>query len=185
MTATPIPALGLHIQPNEFRAALKYRLGVTFFYSVRRCPYCTSADMDIFGDDAVSCYGRSNIISRHDRVRDTIMATCSSTNLSPVCEQKHLLPENNIRPGDVYLPSFVAGQPAALGVTITSPLQASLISESVRTCSFALTLADDIKIGYYYQKFIDMDIHFMTLALETFDGLSETTLKNLKNSSFI
>ena len=26
LTAAPIPALGLHLQPNEFRAALKYRL---------------------------------------------------------------------------------------------------------------------------------------------------------------
>ena len=54
-----------------------------------------------------------NIISRHDRVQDSIMTACSSANLSPVSEQKHLLPENNSRPVDVYLPSFIAGQPAA------------------------------------------------------------------------
>ena len=120
LTAAPIPALGLHLHPIEFRAALKYRLGVPLYDSDRRCPYFKSAILDIFGDHAVSCHGRGNIISRHDRVRDTIMKACSSANLSPVCEQKHL-PENNSRPGDVYLPSFIAGQPAALDVTITSP----------------------------------------------------------------
>ena len=41
------------------------------------------------------------IFSCHDRVQDKIMAACSSAKLSPVCEEKHLLPENNSRPGDV------------------------------------------------------------------------------------
>ena len=185
LTAAPIPALGLHLQPNEFRAALKYLLGVPIYDSDRRCPYCKSAILDIFGDHAVSCHGRGDIISRHDRVRDTIMTASSSANLSPVCEQKHLLPENNSRPGDVYLPSFIAGQPAALDVTITSPQQASLISDAARTCGFALTLAEDRKIGHYYQKCSDMGIHFIPLALETFGELSETTRKRLKRIALL
>ena len=43
----------------------------------------------------------------------------------------------------MYLPGFIAGQSAALDVAITSPLQASLISDAGRTCGFALTLAED------------------------------------------
>ena len=74
----------------------------------------------------------------------------------------------------------LAGQPSALDVTIMSPLQASLISDAARTCGFALTLAEDRKIGHYYQKCSDMDIHFIPLALETSGGLSETTRKTLK-----
>ena len=151
LTAAPIPALGLHLQSNEFRAALKYRLGVLLYDSDRRRPYCKSAILDILGDHAVSCHGRGDIIS-HDRVRDTITTACSSANFSPACEQKHLLQENTSRPSDVYLPSFIAGQPAALDVTITSPLQASLISDAARTCGFAITLAEDRKIGHYYQS---------------------------------
>ena len=111
LTAAPIPALGLHLQPNEFQAALKHSLGVPLYDSNRRCPNFKSAVLDIFGDHAVSYHGRGDIISRHDRVRDTIMTACSSANLSPVWEQKHLLPEKNSKPGDVYLPSFTAGQP--------------------------------------------------------------------------
>ena len=185
MTAAPISALGLHLQPIEIRSALKYCLGVPLYDSDRRCPYCKSATLDIFGDDAVSCHGRGDIISRHDRVRDTIMTACSSANLSPVFQQKYLLPENNSRPGDVYLPSFIAGQPEALDVTITSPLQACLISDAARTCGFALTLAEDKKIGQYYQKCSDMGIHFIPLALETFGGLSKTTRKTLKRIALL
>ena len=95
------------------------------------------------------------------------------------------LPENNSRPGDMYLPSFIAGQPAALDVTITSPLQASLISDAARTCGFALTLAKDREIGHYYQKCSDMGIHSIPLALETFGGLSETTRKTLQRIALL
>ena len=106
----------------------------------------------MIGDNAFSCHRRGDNVSRHVKVRDTIMAACSSANLYSVCEKKHLLPENNSRPVDVYLPSFIAGQPAALDVTITCPLQASFISEAARTCGFAPTLTEDGKIGHYNQK---------------------------------
>ena len=123
------------------------------------------------------------------------MTACSSANISPLCKHKgeifplyvslYLLPKNNSRPSDVYLPCFIAGQPAALDVTITSPLQASLISDAARTSGFDLTLTEDRKIGHYYQKCSDMGIHFIPLALETFGGLSETTRKALKRIALL
>ena len=39
LTVAPIPALGLQLQPKEFRAALKYRLGIPLYDSDRRCSY--------------------------------------------------------------------------------------------------------------------------------------------------
>ena len=83
----------------------------------------------------------------------------------------------------MYSPSFIAGQPADIDVTITSPLQASLISDAARTCGFNLTLAKDRNIGHYYQKCSDMGFHLMPLALET-GGLSERTENIEKNCSF-
>ena len=85
----------------------------------------------------------------------------------------------------MYLPSFIAGQPAALDVTITSTLQARLISDAARTRGFALTLVEDRKVGHYYQKCSDMGIHFVPLTLETFCGLSETTRKTLKKTPLL
>ena len=63
LTAAPVSALGVHLQPNEFRVALKYRLGIPLFDSERRCPYFKSANLDIFGDHSVSCHGRGAILS--------------------------------------------------------------------------------------------------------------------------
>ena len=98
------------------------------------------------------------------------MRACTSANLSPVCEQKHHLPEKNSGTGDVNLPSFTAGQPAALPVTITSLLQASLTSDAERIHGYALSVAQDRKNEQFNKKCSEMGIHFMPLALATFGG---------------
>ena len=73
LSADPIPALGLHLSSNEFRVPLKYRLGVKLYESERKCPLCKSGTLDVMGDHAVSCNGRADMISRHDRIRDKII----------------------------------------------------------------------------------------------------------------
>ena len=109
LSVPPIHSLCLHLQPNYFRAALKYRIGVPLYIEERKCPYCQNSRLDKLDDHALSCHGRGDMISRHDRVRDRIFAACSTANLSPVCVQKNLIPDNNSRPGDIYLPSWSAG----------------------------------------------------------------------------
>ena len=61
--------------------------------------------------------------------------------LSPICEQKSLLHDNNSRPGDIFLPVGNDGQTAALDVTVTSPLQSSLIKNTSENSGFALSAA--------------------------------------------
>ena len=58
LSAPPIPSLGLHHQPNEFRAALKYRIGVPLYIEERKCPNCQNGRLDKLGDHALSCHGR-------------------------------------------------------------------------------------------------------------------------------
>ena len=57
LSAPPIPSLGLHLQPNGFRAALKYRIGVPLYVEGRKCPYCQNGRLDKLGDRALSCRG--------------------------------------------------------------------------------------------------------------------------------
>ena len=117
LSAPPIPALGLHMAPNEFRISAKYRLGVPV-YDAERCPFCKAGVLDIYGDHAIACHGREDAIARHDRIRDKIVSACSSANLSPVVEKKNLIPESHSRPGDIFVPTWKAGQPAAFDVPL-------------------------------------------------------------------
>ena len=132
------------------------------------------------GDHAVSCNGRGDMISRHDRIRDKIISACSGPILSPISEQKSLLPDNNSRPGNIFLPVWNAGQPAALDVTFTSPLQSSFIINASEKSGFALSAAVDRKYEQYAQNLSEVGIQFIPLAFETFGGFSETVRKTLK-----
>ena len=128
---------------------MKYRIGVPLYIKERKCPYCQNDRLDKLGDHALSCHGRGDMISRHDRLRDGIFAACLTANLAPVCEQKNLILEINSRPGDIYLLSLSAGQPSGLDVTKTSPLQPSLISDAAKRCGFALTNVQDKNYEQY------------------------------------
>ena len=97
------------------------------------------------GDHAVSCHGRGDMISCHYRIQDKIISACSGALLSPFSEQKSLLPDNNSRPGDIFLPVWNAGQLAALDVTVTSTLQSSLNINASEKSGFALPAAEDRK----------------------------------------
>ena len=88
LSAPPIPALGLHMAPNEFTISAKYRLGVPVYDAERKCPFCKAGFLDINGDHAIACHGRGDAIARHDRIRDKIVSACSFANLSPVVEKK-------------------------------------------------------------------------------------------------
>ena len=125
--------------PNKFYAAVKYRLCAPIYEKERKCPYCKKGSLDTLGNHAVACHGRGDMISRHDRLRG-IFPACSAADLSPVCEQKKLIPETNSRPGDVCLHCWSAGQPAALDVTIISPVQPIIISNAARKSGFAWEL---------------------------------------------
>ena len=106
-------------------------------------------------------------------------------NLSPVCKQKYLIPDNNSRSGDIYLPSWSAGQPSALEVNITSALQPSLISDAARRCGFALTNAEDRKYEQYAQKCAEIGIQFVPLASESFGGFSYLVQKTSKRIALL
>ena len=181
LSAAPIPALGLLPSSNEIRVALKYRLGSKLYESERKCPFCKSGSLDVIGDHTVSCHGRGHMISCHDRIRDKITSACSGALfLTPICEQKSLLPDNNSRPGDIFLPVWIAGQPAASEVTVTPPLQSSLIINASEKTAFALSAADDRKYEQYAQNCSEVGIQFIHLAFESFGGFSGTVRKTLK-----
>ena len=103
------------------------------------------------GDHAVLCHGRGDMISFHDRIQDKIISACSGALLSPISEQKSLLPDNNSRPGDIFLPVWNACQPA-----------------------------EDRKYEQYAQNCSEVGIQFIPLAVGTFGGFSETVRKTLK-----
>ena len=108
LSAAPIPALGLHLSSNDFRAALKYRLGVKLYENERKCPFCKSGTLDAMGDHAVSCHGRGDMISRHDRIRGKIISAAREPFCHPSLNRKVYYP--TITP-DRAISSYLYGMP--------------------------------------------------------------------------
>ena len=185
LSAAPIPVLGLHLLPNEFHAAVKCRLGAPIYEKERKCPYRKTGGSDTLDDRAAACNGRGDMISRHDRLSNKNFSPCSVANLPRVCEQKKLTPEKNSRAGDMYLPGWSAGQPAALDISINSPLQPSIISNAARKSGFALRAAEDRKLEQYSQQCASIGVQFIPMAFESFGGLSELVRRTLKQIALL
>ena len=143
LSVVPSKALGLHMLDVEFRLCVHYWLGLCMF-SDGPCPHC-SLQIDAFGDHHLTCLGQGGKITRHDSLRDVIFFAARMAALSPKLETPYLLPSSNARPADIYLPSWSCGSPAALDVTVISPL--STLVRSATTRGHALKVAADRKIA--------------------------------------
>ena len=125
LNAAPVRALGLHLRPKEFTAAVKYRLGIPVYPSADPCIAC-GEDSDKFGDHAIGCGKEGERIYRHNVIRDAIYETAKQASLAPAKEQSALLPGSQAKPADVYIPGWANGRDAALDVTVVSSLQKEL-----------------------------------------------------------
>ena len=147
--APPIPALRLHPSVKEFPVSVRYRLGIAVYDQEKKCPNCRSGTLHTFGDHAVACHGRADVISRHGRIHDHTVSACSAAKLSPVIEKRNLIEENNSPPGVVYLPSWKSGHSATLDITVTSFLQPNIISHTAEKSGYAIEAAEDQKYAEY------------------------------------
>ena len=166
LAAPPVPASGLHhLSLSEFQISVKYRLGIAVYEDERKCPYCSSGTLDIFGDHAVICPGRGDAISRHDRIRDRFASACSAANLSPVIEKRNLIAGNGSRPGDIFLPSWKSGRPAALDVTVASPLQPNIINHAAEKSGYAIEAAEERKYAQHEKNALSKEFCLFLLLL--------------------
>ena len=123
----PSSALGSHMLDWEFRLCLLYWLGVPLSQEDWICPVCSS-NSDPYGDHMVSCGGNGDRIHRHNSLRDVIFSVAQSAALSPRKELPSLIPGCSSKPADVFLPHWTHGRPAALDVSVISPLQVLTVS---------------------------------------------------------
>src|SRR6185437_6594974 len=75
LLAPPIPGLGLSLQNDNFRTALKFRLGLPLFDIGLTCSATSSKtgevcgeDMDVFGDHALCCHFGTSRLFRHNNL---------------------------------------------------------------------------------------------------------------------
>ena len=95
-------------------------------------------------------------------------------------EVRHLFPNTDDRPGDVYIPLYQRGRGAALDVTVTSPLQASMVTRVAANAGFASEAAKKRKCDRYATRCTAAGIDFVPLAVDTLGGWEPDALFHLK-----
>ena len=89
--------------------------------------------------------------------------------LFPKKEVRSLVPDNDSRPGDVFLPTW-RGRPYAFDVAVTSPLCASNVQQAASNTGAALEKMKATKNAKHFVSCRRNNISFMPLVVKTLGG---------------
>ena len=78
---------------------------------------------DGFVDHQVGCGGNGDRMFQHNCIHDVVFSAFQTAALAPRKEAPSLIPGSQSLPPDVFLPTWLCGQPAALDITVISSLQ--------------------------------------------------------------
>ena len=80
--------------------------------------------LDYFGDHALTCRKGPDVVTRHNRIRDTVFELCQRACLGAQLEAGSSLghDERQTLPADILVPNWELGQPAAVDLSIISTL---------------------------------------------------------------
>ena len=91
-----------------------------------------------------------------------------------------LLPGNNRRPADIYIPGCSGGRDAALDVCVTHPLQDRYRAQAAREPGYALTQAYQNKMRVTADLCDQQGIAFIPMAAESLGGWHKVALEQLR-----
>ena len=188
LLAPPVAGLGLGLQSNVFRTALKFRLGIPLFDLPSACPALSSggsicgSEMDVFGDHALCCHNGPSLLFRHNNIRDILGHSARAAGLAAVViEKKNQIEGSRAKPGDITVQQYHRGfASSAFDVTISHPLQKKFIEIAMEEAGMAAKGAHDRKVIKSLQECKDEGIHFVPLAWESIGGATETVHETIR-----
>ena len=176
LNVAPIFALGLHMRPQEFVLAARYRLGMAVFTHAGPCPACRQYS-DEHGRHAMNCGGSGERIGRHHLLRNHIHEMAVSAGLGPTKEARFLIPGEDSRPADVLIPQWAAGLDAAIDVTVVNPLQRATVERAATTAGYATTFAFQRKMRGAGEACTRQGISLMPVVVESLGGWGEEAVR--------
>ena len=154
LLAPPIPGLGLGLQSDVFRTALKYRLGIPLFDEPFPCPALSSgegkacgSEMDVFGDHAPCCLHGPSLVFRHINSARHGHSARAAGLAAVVIEKKNQIDGSNAKPGDITIQQYHRGfATSAFDVTISHPLQQKYLKIAMAEAGVVAEDAHDRKL---------------------------------------
>ena len=164
----PNENLGQTFTPDQWRVLARWRLGGAVFEFPGNCPNCNKP-MPTNGNHAVECSTGGDPTRRHDRICVVVADAARQAGLHPVREKRYIIQGNGEKPADVYIDAFDGGRSLAIDVSVTSPVQASLVAGAAETQLFAAQRRVDSKHTKYDSN-LPRATDLVVAAVETFGG---------------
>ena len=92
-----------------------------------------------------------------------------------------MVPDSHSRPADILLPTWSRGRPAALDVTVISPLQQQTLYAAASTPGHALQVGVQRKLTAHLSACRSAGVDFIPIMLETLGGLAEDTITTIRS----
>ena len=123
LRAQPSPKLGLDLLPNEVQALVKWWFGLPVFTDTDACPHC-SQTLHIHGHHALICRSGGDVVTRHNRLRDSFADFCLRACPAPELERGCGLTstKDGTHPADVLVPNWSLTRSAAFDLKVTNLL---------------------------------------------------------------
>ena len=135
---------------------------------------------DAQGNHAMCCGSGGERISRHNHLRDHLHDTAVAAGLGPVREVRFLIPGEDSRPADVLLPHWIAGQDAAMDVTVVNPCQVATVMGAATTAGHALQHAYTRKMRGAADACQQQGVTFLPMVVESFGGWHEASVREVE-----
>ena len=103
------------------------------------CALCSGSVLDPLGHHALPCKQGGDVVSRHNKLRDTLAEACRRAHLSVTVEAgcNLTVDHSHSHPADILVPNSFVGKPAAFDLSLTSPLNLNVFLEAGLTAGAA------------------------------------------------
>ena len=122
ISVIPSEGLGLHLEPSEFQVAIKWWLGIDTS-SGAMCALCPGSVLGPLGlgHHTLTCKRGGDVVSRHNKLRDTLAEACRRAHLSVKVEAgcNLTLDHSHSRLADILVPNWSVGKPAPFDLSVT------------------------------------------------------------------
>ena len=106
-------------------------------------------------------------------LRNHLHKVAVAAGLGPTKEARFLIPGEDSRPADVFIPKFAAGLDAAIDVTVVNPLQRATVEGAATTPGHATTYAYLRKVRGAGEACARQGISLMPVVVESLGGWGE------------
>eukprot|EP00731_Ephydatia_muelleri_P028751 Em0020g395a len=138
LSMPPCERQGLHLEPSQFQVAVKWWLGLDTSGDAQ-CALCPEKSLNPLGHHATTCKRGGDVVYRHNRLRDIVAKSCRGAHLT-----------------DILIPHWCMGKPAALDLSVTSPLNPLTLLEAGVTAGAAAKATEERKLKANTSKCADL-----------------------------